>query len=352
MATAKSTRRRPQLQDHHPSVHEAVLEFVRAQKSHGVPHGTVKQYRQVNNRLVSYFQGRQIAGITADDLAQFLYGEGGILVGRDPKTGTTYRSAINALFRYAKFRKWIRREVRCPTPVFKDRTPQRQIAPTRLTEDELISLIERAEHPVLRAMVAVAVSTALRISDIVKLKIRDVDFETGDIYVWIQKTGRFHPLPLTLDLEEELRRYLLWYTRETGMTPAAMTYLFPGWSRRNATGTGYVYYVPDPSTQAKYSWCTERLKGLFLDLGIILESGEAWHTIRRSVARIYFERLRAEVSHDHALRETMVFLGHKSQETTEKYLGIQAEIEARNARLRGQRFIGRSSSVTDIRQAR
>lgn len=333
-----------------PSLHEATVEFVRAQTAHGVPKGTIKQYRIVNNRLARRFRGRHIGGITENDLADFLYGQDGILVGRDPKTGTSYRSAINALFRYGKFRGWIRHELKCPRAPFRDRTPQRQIAPTRLKEEELVLLIEQAKHPVLRSMIAVAVSTALRISDVLKIKVSDVDFETGDIYVWVQKTGRFHPLPLTLDLEEELRRYLRWYTRESGLPLAEMTYLFPGWSRRNMAGTGHLYYVPDPSRPAGYMWCTSRLKQLLSDLGIHLEAGEAWHTIRRSVARIYFERLRQEVSHDHALRETMVFLGHKNQETTEQYLGIQAEVEARNARLRGRRFISGAPAVRSIAQ--
>ncbi|WP_432112895.1 tyrosine-type recombinase/integrase [Streptomyces sp. S1] len=327
----------------HPSIHEAVTKFVEAQKAHGVPSGTVRQYRLVNLRLAARYHGRQVAGIREDDLADFLYGDAGILVGKDPKTGTSYRSAINALFRYARFRKWVRKEIVCPKPPFRDRKPHRDIAPTRLKEGELITLIERAEHPILRAMIAVAVSTALRISDICKIKIDEVDFETGDIYVWVQKTGRFDALPLTLDLEEELRRYLLWYTRETGMAAANMTYLFPGWAGRNAEGTGHRYYVPDPAKKCTYMWCTERLKALLLLLGIHLEAGEAWHTIRRSVARIYFERLRNEVSHDHALRETMVFLGHKNMETTERYLGLKAETEARNTRLRHRRFIGGDS---------
>ncbi|OII61236.1 hypothetical protein BJP40_06840 [Streptomyces sp. CC53] len=328
----------------HPSLHEAVVRFTQAQQAHGVPAGTIKQYRLVNNRLAGRFQGRQVAGIRESDLADFLYGDGGILVGRGPKTGTSYRSAINALFRYAKHKGWIRQELRCPKSPFRERGAPHEIAPTRLQEDELGLLIEKAEHPILRCMIAVAASTALRISDIRKIKLSDIDLQTGDLYVWVLKTGRFDALPLTLDLEEEIRRYLAWYTKDSAIPTAERIYLFPGWSRRNAAGTGYVYYVPDPTKHCSYMWATERLKALLVSCGIHLEAGEAWHAIRRSVARIYFDRLRDEVSHDHALRETMVFLGHKNQETTERYLGLQAEVAARNTRLRGQRFLTRSAA--------
>ncbi|MFE6846586.1 tyrosine-type recombinase/integrase [Streptomyces sp. NPDC057686] len=313
---------------------------MRAQREHRVPEGTINQYRSVVNRLVARYPHRQFAGIKEADLQEFLYGEKGILVGKDPKTGTSYRSALNAFFSYGKYRGWIKTELRSPKPPFRERDTRPEIAPTRLTQDELVSMLDRAEHPVIRGMVAVGISTALRISDIRKLKVSDVDFETGDIYVWVQKTGRFDALPLTLDLEEEMHRYLTWYSREVTPAPDAHAYLFPGWERHNVEGTGHLYYVPDNTAKCSYVWASDKLKSLFEGCGILLEAGEVWHTIRRSVARIYFDRLRDEVSHDHALRETMVFLGHKNQATTEKYLGLQAEVASRNARLKRQRFIG------------
>jgi hypothetical protein len=58
------------------------------------------------------------------------------------------------------------------------------------------------------------------------------------------------------------------------------------------------------------------------------------------VARIYFDSLRHEISYDHALRQTAALLQHDSVVTTERYLGLDAEVQARDASLKGQRFIG------------
>ncbi|MGW0939128.1 hypothetical protein [Streptomyces sp. NPDC002666] len=70
------------------------------------------------------------------------------------------------------------------------------------------------------------------------------------------------------------------------------------------------------------------------------------------MARIYFDRLREQVSYDHALRQTSALLGHLSSNTTERYLGLQAERAARNESLRGRRFIGVApdATVTPIRR--
>lgn len=326
-----------------PLLHEALITYRRAMAAANVPEGTRKQYAMVIRRLEIKFPGRHFAGIRVEDLSDLLYGEDGILVGKAPGTGTTYRSALRSFFAFGQARGWTRTVTEVPTPPFRQRQRKPFYAPTRLTEPELVDMLDRAEHSIMRGMVAVAIGTALRISDIRKIRLTDVDMVTGELYVWVQKTGRFDAMPITLDLEEELRRYLLWYTSETGVkagTPGA--FLFPGWGRGNLPGSGHMYYLPDPWKQCSYAWPTERLHHLFAECGIAVEPREAWHVIRRSVARIYFDRLRSDVAHDHALRQTAAFLGHKNQETTERYLGIQAEVEARNASLRGQRFLPRS----------
>ncbi|MFG3137720.1 tyrosine-type recombinase/integrase [Streptomyces sp. NPDC048211] len=337
-----------------PSLQEAIQEFQTAQRKENIPRGTIQQYRHVLNRLQARYPGRKFAGIHTQELNDFLYGPAGILVGKKPKTGTCYRSALNSFFAYGYMRGWSRSPLVAPRKVFRSRQARTRHdgLPTRLPESALLLMLERAEHPMLRAMIAVCIGTALRVSDVRKLRCSDVDMDTGELYVWVMKTGRFDAMPITLDLEDELRRYLLWYTRETGQTLKDEGFLFPGWSRRNHSGTGYVYYVPDPVRQCSYSWASERLKVVFEASGVHVEKGEAWHVIRRSVARIYFDRRRTEVSHDHALRETSAFLGHLNQETTERYLGLQAEREARNRNLRGRRFIGVApdATVTPIRR--
>ncbi|WP_406527413.1 tyrosine-type recombinase/integrase [Streptomyces sp. I8-5] len=337
-----------------PTLHEAIKKFERAQRAEHVPEGTVRQYRSVLNRLQTQFPGRQFAGIKTNDLSQFLYGEQGITVGRKPATGTTYRSALNSFFAYGALMGWTKTQTVVPRPVFRTKAVRAKTdpMPTRLSPSALVLMLERSEHPMMRGMIAVGIGTALRISDILKLKVGDVDFHIGEIAVWVQKTGRFDAMPITVDLEEELRRYLGWLTQETGATGRGPAYLFPGWTRRNAEGTGHLYYVPDATQKCSYPWALKRLNTLYEECGIPVQPKEAWHVIRRSVARIYFDQLRHEISHDHALRQTAALLGHKNTETTERYLGLHAERLARNESLRGKRFIGVTpdATVTPIRR--
>ena len=79
-------------------LHEALIEYRRAMQAANVPEGTVKQYTMIIRRLTARYHGRQFSGITTADLADFLYGKQGILVGLGAGTGTTYRCALRSFF--------------------------------------------------------------------------------------------------------------------------------------------------------------------------------------------------------------------------------------------------------------
>lgn len=327
------------------SLQSAVLTYLEVLDRQGVPAATVKSYRSVLLRLCRAYPRRQLLGLTAKEVGQFLYGPDGILVGKSGNTGIAYRSALRGFFDYGQQQGWAR-PIAIPKPVVRQRARRGTALPTRLTRGQLQLLVEQADHEMLRGMLAVAMNTAWRISDVLKIRTAEVDFQTGEVYVWIQKTGKFDALPLTLDLQEELRRYLTWYTAETGVTfGGEPAYMFPGWRWRNLDGQGFRLAL-HPEYPASYVWAHKKLTRLYGALGIQVEPREAWHVIRRSVARIYFDDLRGAMSHDHALRQTAALLGHESTQTTERYLGMEAEVVARNASLRGRRFIALQEPVT------
>lgn len=336
------------------TLHEAVHAYLEALRAEGAPHGTVKQYRSVLLRLSGRHPGRQYRGITTKDIAPFLYGPDGITTGKASGTGGVYRAALRSFFAYGELMGWGPR-VTVPLPVIRQRSGRSQKAPTRLSAGELHRMLrgcpDSPQGRVLRGMVAVAMNTALRVSDIVKIEVHHVDLKTGELAVWSQKTQRYNPWPVTLDLDEELRRYMAWYTEATGVTFADTgAYLFPGWEASQATSRGFAF-TPAPERKPSYTWANGQLRGLFEACGIVVEEREAWHTIRRSVARLYFDSLRDEVSYDHALRQVAVLLDHTSTVTTEKYLGTKAEREAVDKSLRGRRFIPAPVGVTDLRNS-
>jgi integrase len=67
--------------------------------------------------------------------------------------------------------------------------------------------------------------------------------------------------------------------------------------------------------------------------------GEGTHTIRRAVARAYFDQVARDKGDVAALRETSALLHHSSVATTEIYLGTTPEKESRDRRLKGKPFL-------------
>ncbi|WP_330241995.1 tyrosine-type recombinase/integrase [Streptomyces sp. NBC_00525] len=333
------------------TLHDAVHTYLDALRNEGAPHGTIKQYRSVLYRLTARYQGRQYGGIKTKDLAQFLYGPDGITTGKAASTGGAYRAALRSFFAYGHLMGW-GPVVVVPQPVIRQRSGRPQERPTRLAPTELHLMLQRcpdaAQGRVLRGMVAVAMNTALRLSDIVKIEIGHIDLAKGELAVWSQKTQRFNTWPITADLDRELRDYMTWYTATTGVTFAdAGRFLFPGWGTTRVVG-GFAA-TPEPSRHTSPTWANVHIHRLFEACGIAVESGEAWHTIRRSVARIYFDTLREEVSYDHALRQVSVLLDHANSATTERYLGTRAEKEAVDRSLKGKRLIpAPASGVIDM----
>lgn len=324
----------------------------------GTPHGTKKQYRSVLFRLHRVYPTRQYRSMTTTDLARFLYGAEGISVGRASSTATVHRAALRSFFAWGH-QILGGRPVVIPTPIIRQRQPRPTTRPTRLTAQALVQLLESCDPDVpreivLRGALAISINTAWRISDVLKPHVRDLGLATGDLWFVAKKTGLPDSFPITTDLDEEMRLYMAWYTAEVGVTLDDQdAYLIPGWRSVPIPGVGGFRWLPDPSRHASTNWAGDQLKVLFERCGIHVEKGEAWHTIRRSVARIYFDSLRHEVSYDHALKQTAALLQHASVVTTERYLGMDAEVEARNVSLKGQRFIGVRSlgNVTTLRRA-
>lgn len=335
------------------SLQTAVTKYLVALHEAGTPAGTIKQYRSVLRRLDRRFPGRSIASLTGRDLYAFMYGPGGITVGKAGGTATQHRCALRSLWGHAEMMGWAER-VAIPQPIIRQRTATtKRTMPTRLSAAQLRLIQDAArDNPVLWAMLSVAMNTGLRISDIMKIEMDHFSLQTGELYVWVQKTQRFDAMPITLDLEEDLRAYLTWYTEKTGVRlDEKGAYLFPG---RELIGSPRWEHswVMAPERPCRYDWAQRNLLKLFAECGIQVEGGEAWHVVRRSVARIYFDSLRNEVSYDHALKQTAALLGHLNVATTEKYLGMQAEIQARNESMRGKRFLRPADNVTALPTAR
>lgn len=220
----------------------------------------------------------------------------------------------------------------------------------RLSPSELLRLPDLTDNSRDRAFVVTACNTALRANELVSLRIRDVDLHNGWLDADITKSGLEDKMPISTELDAELRAWLRTYEEDAG-TLQPDWYLFPqrqpgqGRYLRDAEiGTTYLGHVHGsliPEKQIKNP--AEIVQRVLRKQGHPIEPGEGCHTIRRSVARAFFDS-RVSAGYDGALRETSALLHHSSSQVTEVYLGLTTERLGRDKALRGKPFL---SSMVD-----
>lgn len=215
----------------------------------------------------------------------------------------------------------------------------------RLTANELLALIEAAaDHSARdRILVALAVNLGLRASEITNLLVRDVRLEDGQIRVQIPKTSEADEMPVTQDLDRELRRWL--HTYSDGCPDVGRTsYLVPSVYRSAAE----ISYRHD----RRYTEPWKAVQRALDRLGWEVTAKEGVHTVRRSVARLLFDDVEQSATFDSALLVTQSFLHHSRPETTLTYIGRDRQTLARDRMLRGKPFLTRlAKDATVLRSA-
>lgn len=200
----------------------------------------------------------------------------------------------------------------------------------RLTADELLALLDGADYPQHRILLALAMNLAVRGGEIQRMRVGDVNLPAGSIRVRVDKTGEVDDMPINADLDSELRRWLATYRAAVPrLGPDA--FLVPG---QRVDPYGGVHYRPDRTLSEPYGVVKRGLA----KLGWADSHGEGVHTIRRSVARIFFDQVRA-TDPDGALIATMRLLHHSQPGQTLVYIGYDRQQEVRDELLRGKRFL-------------
>ena len=217
----------------------------------------------------------------------------------------------------------------------------------RLDADGLLSLLDVARTPRDRILLALGLNLAVRGSEIKRMTLADVDLDKGTLLVHVEKTTEFDYMPITSDLDAELRRWLLHY-RTTCATLDKQSYLVP--SQHINPTRNRVTYRPGQVCAQPY----EVVKRALTDVGWENVKQEGVHTLRRSVARLYFGMAEEEGSFDSAVLATMTLLHHTRPETTLKYIGVDRHVQARVRVMRGRPFLTKlaSAPVSPVRSIR
>jgi integrase len=250
-------------------------------------------------------------------------------------TKGTRLTQLRSFLRYCLDQGWIGGD---PTSLI--RAPKVRPEPRdRLTPDELLALLDLARTPRDRCLMALAMNLGLRGGEIGRLRWRDVAWGDLSIRVFVDKTNEVDDMPLTEDLLNELTRWAPYAI--VGGSKRDGQYLIPA-QHVGAQGVTYKWGQPVKEPYAV-------VKRALADAGWEDVRYEGVHTIRRSVARIYFDKVEAEESFDSALLATMTLLHHTRPETTLRYIGRDRASLARDRILKGKPFLSALRTPTSLR---
>lgn len=329
-----------------PHVSEAVDRFVTV-RSAQLARQTCVNDRALLGRLARTTGDPQLHLLTRRHLEEHFMA----LAGQKATSWNKERSRLRTFFEWCTRYGWIDQDLLI------DIRPKRVVREQRLrlSEDELLRLLD-VPDPRDRAFIALAENTALRASTITSLTVGDLNLDQGYLHVFVTKSAYEDELPITSDLDREMRRWLVHYARELGrplkgsdLLVPARTSPKPQWTNPDAWADRY------GDLQPTVRICKPALiiqRALSRQLGVETLRGEGVHTVRRSIARILFDQA-SEQGHDNALRVAAALLGHSSTQTTEIYLGIDRDRQKRDEILRGKSlFAPKPGNVVPLRQAR
>lgn len=224
--------------------------------------------------------------------------------------------------------------------------PRPMVEPRRqLDAAEILAALDAARCPQHRIVLALAANLALRSSEIKRLRV--ADWWGHQIRVRVEKTKEVDDMPVTSDLAGELRRWMDHYRRA-----------YPGLRRSHplvpsqyvSNINNRIHYRPDRGSIGDPE---DVVHAALATLGWESSKGEGIHTIRRSVARLFYDAATDEDGgRDDALLATMRLLHHAKPTTTLRYIGVDRQTEARNAILTNKPFLTRlAAGVTPLAQA-
>ena len=302
----------------------------------------------VLRRFAAWYGNVQLRHLAADKVGEWFYGDNGLRTDhrtrdgryRAPVAASThnyYRSRLNSFFRFCIQRGLVKKDLLAEVDPLRVPTVLRQRpSPTTLNE-----MVRTAPNDRDRALLQTLIHTALRKSEVAAIRVNDVDLDEGWLIVRITKSHLEDRLPITVQLNSDLRRWMRTYATDIGRPLAADDHLFPArhspgfrW-RTEPDGMRVRFRAPDIWLPQAPMAHAERVVHDALHRVGLPTIGEGAHTLRRAAARAFFDELTQDRGYDSALRVVSAWLHHKNSSTTEQYLGLDLERKRRDEWLRG-----------------
>ena len=335
----------------------AIDAYMNFRRHEGISRNTAKNERLVLDRLLKVAGNIYLVNIGDSHLTAYAQDAS---QSRSPRTMGIDYACLNRFFQWAATARHISR---MNNPMEGRRRPRWMPTDRRhLPMGDFPRLLDAAgaAHPRDRMVVALGIYLFLRASEIVDLRIGDIDLNAGVAYVRIFKTRQVDQMPICAELDNELRRWLVYYSEEQGQLHHDW-YLVPAKRKHNAAplgeggklvSLGFARLVPNRKIVKVESIAQRALEAIGFPVrgedGVSLREGI--HTLRRSGGRARYEVLR-QMGHDGSVRQVQAMLHHKNLSQTEEYLGISLERQQRNELTRGQPMFPRGENVVELKRA-
>ena len=332
---------------------DAITEWCAARASMGYPKSTVKAGEQAMKLFLTVVGNVQVRNLGAHHGEMYLaYLRGR---GNSPATINQRLSLARSFVDWARHRKYLRGNT---NPLATVRGQKIEDRPRRrVPVHEFPRLLDAAETtggPQARIIVALGLYLFLRTSEIEDLRIRDVDLALGEVRVFQRKTTRWDTMPISVELDEEIRRWLTWYTEDQA-APLEEEWRFVPARRKHFIHDTLPGRVLNPGRRIGHT--SHKIHAALRELGweVSGEDAEGVHTLRRSGARAWFDDLTGRddpAARDDALRKVAAMLHHRTITTTERYLGLDVDRERRDSLVRGERMFTTTdrANVVQIRR--
>lgn len=331
---------------------DVIAEFEVARRAFGLAPNTLRNQRKTLDLMLSVVGNLQVRHVTDRHVQQFL--AAAQARGHSAGTMNVHISVLRPFFEFARQRRYITQYQNPMLGVRKYTAVPK--AKLRIPASRFGHLLASAPHPRDRALVAIGLFLFLRQSEAVGLasapdsglRLGDVNLDTGEISVSVEKTRQRDVMPISEELDGELRRWLTWYHENAPRPLKPSDYLLPAKARPKwigVKGSQTLVLSEDggtPVPDRRMLKPEHAVHRTLLVAGIpVRDQGgrsnrEGMHTLRRSGARALFDHLVDDGSYDGALRLVQSLLHHSSSKTTEIYLGLDLDTKKRDELLRGK----------------
>ncbi|GMQ29017.1 site-specific integrase [Algoriphagus confluentis] len=243
---------------------------------------TLGNYSTAFSKFLRFFEQRELSSITKEEIEGFVYHQ----INKYKISESAQNSLINAIKAYYEH------VLGKPREYYEIQRPKAsQTLPNILSKEEIAGIIQATSNLKHRTILLTIYSAGLRISEAVRLRIRDIHSDEGYLFIKGSKNKKDRKTVLSPVLLGELRRYYKQYKPS--------------------------YWLFEGQEGGQYS--VKSIQNIFR--AAVQKSGaNPWatvHTLRHSFATHLLQ-------HGTNLRMIQVLLGHSSSKTTEIYSHVLA----------------------------